>query len=428
VPAAAPVDPPAPDAPLDTAAPAEPAETTPAPAPPAETRPAPAPPAAAPAPPATSDIEAALAADSAAAPEPVVKTDVAQTSGTMNPDIAVVLDVAGAWFSDDEPLQTGAHDPEHTGFNLQQLELSLGAVVDPYLRFDANIVFGLFGVEVEEAYGTTLDMPWRLQARFGQLLHRFGRINASHPHAWAFVDQPFAIGRVFGAEGGRGLGVELSWLTPLPWFVEIVGSVHEAAGEATARSFYGADDLGVDGVGDLLYVTALKQFWSLSDDWSLLWGLSSAFGPNSTGRANRTDVYGTDLYLKFRPISYASHTVVTWQSEILYRRRQIPEDLLQDVTLYSQLFWRFAQRWGSAARYEYGSPAVGLDGDRGLDTLDPDWTESRHRLTANVTHYPTEFSRFRLQVSRDMPGYRDPIWAVFLAAELVVGAHGAHTF
>jgi hypothetical protein len=45
-----------------------------------------------------------------------------------------------------------------------------------------------------------------------------------------------------------------------------------------------------------------------------------------------------------------------------------------------------------------------------------------------LTHYPSEFSRFRLQVSRDMPGWRDGIWAGFLTAELAIGAHGAHAF
>ena len=274
----------------------------------------------------------------------------------------MIADFAAAYFSEDENLETGAHDPTQTGFNLQQLELAASAAVDPYLRFDANIVFGLFGVELEEAYGTTLDLPFKLQARFGQFLTRFGRINPTHLHSWDFVDQPFAIGRVFGAEGNRGLGVELSWITPLPWYVEIVASTTGAAGEGTARSFFGADDLGVEDPGDLLYVTALKQFFPVSEDVSLALGFSGAFGPNSTGRDNRTEVYGTDLYLKYRPITRQSFTIVALQTEWLYRRRQVPADVLADISGYAQLFWRFDQRWGTAARYEYGSPAFDSGG------------------------------------------------------------------
>jgi hypothetical protein len=207
-----------------------------------------------------------------------------------------------------------------------------------------------------------------------------------------------------------------------------VTSATRADGESTARSFFGADDLGVDSPLDLLYVTAVKQFYPITDDWSLAWGLSGAFGPNSTGRSSRSEVYGTDIYLKYRPITRASYTTVSLQSEWLYRRRQVPEDVLQDVSSYTQLVWRFAMRWATGARWDFGSPAYGLNGNVATDPLDPEWTESRHRLSANLTYWPTEFSRFRLQASRDMPGWRDAIWAAFLAAELVTGAHGAHPF
>jgi hypothetical protein len=50
-------------------------------------------------------------------------------------------------------------------------------------------------------------------------------------------------------------------------------------------------------------------------------------------------------------------------------------------------------------------------------------------VAASCTFWPTEFSRFRLQGSTDVPGWRPrPAWALFLTAEFVVGAHGAHKF
>lgn len=352
----------------------------------------------------------------------------AANRSAMNPDLSFVADFAAAWFSDDDHLQSGEHDPAATGFNLQALELNARSYVDPYLRFDATLVFRDSGVEIEEAYATTLSLPGGLQARFGQFLSRFGRINATHPHAWDFVDQPFIFGRVFGGENNRGVGVEGSVLLPLPWYAEVVASATGAAGDESARSFYGDDDRGVDSPADLLYVTALKQFYALSDDWSLLWGLSGAFGPNASGDANRTAVYGTDLFVKYRPITWASYASVSWQTEVLHRRRELPNAVLWDVGGYSQLAARFARRWSTAARYEYGSRTFDLDGRSISDPLDLDWTDTRHRVSASLTHAPSEFSRFRLQGSRDMPGWRDPIWAVFLAAEVVIGAHGAHPF
>lgn len=378
------------------------------------------------------EIERSLAPDGDASPGPGLPTfpapSAAQGFGigrsfqTMNPDISFILDFAGAIFSDGEPLQTGAHDPARTGFNLQQLEMSLGSAVDPFLRFDGNIVFGQFGLEIEEAYGTTTALPYDLQMRAGQFMTRFGRLNAMHPHSWEYADQPFILGKFMGAESNRGLGTELSWLTPLPWYTEVIGSVTDAQGGATARSFYGSQPLSVLSPLDLQATGAIKQFFPLSEDWSLAWGLSGAAGPNPTGRSNLSNILGTDLYLKYRPLSGGSFTIVSLTTEGLVRNRQVPGGNLMDYGGYSSLFWRFAQQWGTAVRYEYGS---GMPGDY----LDPDWTGDRQRFSANVTFWPTEFSRIRLQGSVDRPSWRpEPIYASFLTFEVLTGAHGAHKF
>jgi hypothetical protein len=349
---------------------------------------------------------------------------------SMNPDLSFIADFAVGGFSDeDRQRSTGEHDPTHNGFTLQQLELAVGAAVDPYFRFDANLVFGQFGVEIEEAYATTLDLPAQLQVRAGQFLTRFGRFNASHPHAWDFLDQPFALGRVFGGEGNRGPGLELSWLSPLPWYLELVGSTTMASGEGTARSFYGDNDQGVRSPLDLQQVLAIKQFFALSDDWSLAWGVSSSTGPNGTGRDNRSDVYGTDLFLKWRPITGGGAKEVSLHSEWLYRRRQVPAVVLQDVNGFTEVFWRFATRWGAALRHEYGTPTYDNSGDRHPDDLDPDWNGHRHRVGSCLMFWPTEFSRLRLQPSADMATWESrPVYAVFLGFEVVIGAHGAHAF
>jgi len=380
-------------------------------------------------------IQAALAADAKAreeqtsqptppaAGEALAPAESGLTAGNqLNPSLSLIGDFALAVFSDADHTQRGGHDPTVNGFNLQQLELSVQAAVDPYFRFDANIVFSLFGVEIEEAYGTTLGLPLNLQARVGQFLTRFGRVNPTHPHSWAFVDQPLVIGKLFGSEGNRGLGAELSTLLPLPWYVEVLGTVINDSGGATCRSFYGNDAQPTDGPEDLVWVSAVKQFFPLGKDWSLLWGLSAALGPNATGEGNRTEVFGTDLYLKYRPITYGSYTIVSLETEWMWRRRQVPGDVLVDGGGYAQLFWRFARRWALAGRYELLSGVAD-------DYLDPEEDSAEHRAAANLTWWPTEFSRLRLQVSTDVPTWRDEvIHAVFLAVELVTGAHGAHKF
>lgn len=341
---------------------------------------------------------------------------------SMNPDLAFVFDGALAYFSDDEPLQLGGHDPRRTGFTFQQLELAIGAAVDPYFRFDGYIVFAQFGVEVEEAYGTTLALPHGLQARGGQFLTRFGRQNPTHPHVWSFADQPLVLGKFFGGEGSRGLGAELSWLAPLPWYVELVASATDAGGACCARSFLGGDELPARGPRDLLYTGALKQFFALSPSLSLLVGLSAQWGPNASGGGNRSEIYGGDLTLKWRPPSSPSRAAVIFQAEAMLRSRQIPHGRLQDHGGYAHLVWQMTPRWEIGGRLEYVSGVVD-------DPLDPAWARARDRAGVQVTFYPSHFSRLRLQATRDRPRWRDDaVFAAILNVEWVTGAHGAHAF
>lgn len=346
------------------------------------------------------ELEAATGADIAeATPQPSGLAALGNV--IMNPELSFIMDVAAAYDS-----EAGLSAP-------LELEMAIGKAVDPYFRFDGNVAFSDEGAEIEEAYATTLALPHDLQARAGQFLTRFGRINPTHPHTWDFVDRPLSGARVFGDEGLRGAGVELSWLSPLPWFVELVGAVQQPP--------IGA----IDRAQDLQLSATANQFFELSDDWSLLWGLSFTTGPNGAGAGKRTDVAGTDLYLKWRPITRQSAQQVTVQTEWLYRAREAAGKTYHgDVDGYAQATWRFAQRWSTGARWEYGSGADAI----ALDDLDPLWTEDRHRVTADATFYPTEFSRLRLQASVDHPAWADPVLAGFLALEISAGVHGAHKF
>ena len=118
----------------------------------------------------------------------------------------------------------------------------------------------------------------------------------------------------------------------------------------------------------------MKQFFPLGDDWSLLFGVSAANGPNAASLDARTDVFGVDVYLKYRPVSEASPPVVSLQAEWLYRKRHVAGDVLHDTGGYAQLLWRFLPRWGAAARYEFATPA--LSGGRPVVS----WTCTSERL------------------------------------------------
>jgi hypothetical protein len=400
-------------------APAEPAAAEPAAAEPAAAEPAAAEPAA-----------AEPAAAEPAAAEPAAGGGIQ----SLNPDLSFIADVAAGWFSHRPPLQSGEHDPHGNGFSLQQLELAASSAVDPYFRFDSFIVFKVphpgedGGVEIEEVYATTTSLPANLQLRVGQFLTRFGRFNPTHPHTWDFVDQPLMVGRLFSPDGNRGLGLELSYLTPLPWYAELVASVtHDSA-------------LEVSQVRNFQATAAVKQFFALSDDWSLMWGLSGAGGSDPSTPADpagRAEIGGSDVYLKYRPLAGGSHTIVSLQAEWFYRHRQIVGETLHDTGGFASLFWRFAQRWATAARWELGTPSRNGAGAIATPTcpaddlgcIDGAFAANVQRVSANVTFWPTEFSRLRLQGATTLPGGGGAAqWSLLTAFEFAVGAHGAHAF
>jgi len=360
---------------------------------------------------------------------------------SMNPDISLVLDATAGWSSGESDLR-GGHDPNPPGFNLQGLELAMGADVDPFFRVDAAILFSLFGVEIEEIYATSLSLPAQLQMRVGQFKTRFGRLNPTHLHTWKFATQPLVNAKFFGGESLRGMGAELSQLVlPMPGTFRWYLAIQNVAGGSTGRSFIPAQS-DLESWGDLTLSARIEEFVPLSDSWSLLTGLNYAAGRNKTGRHNLTELYGADLYLDWKNVTKGGRQRVGWQTEFMVRRRQVPGDTLEDFGGYSHIFWRPGRYWETGLRYEYvsgigpetGGPSIFGGTTEAVDPLDPNWTESRQRGAFQITHYPSHFTKLRLQYSLDHMPYRDGPQTdklnhmIFLQTEFVAGSHGAHSF
>ena len=350
--------------------------------------------------------------------------------------------------ADVESLQVGAHDPKVRGFTVPNAELALDGAVDPYFKGFVNIVHkidsnGETVTELEEMYVLTTSLPKGFQFKGGQFLTDFGRQNATHPHAWAFVDQPLVIGRMFGGEGLRGQGARLSWLVPTSFYTEAMVTVMNASG-GTAFSFLSEEspeihggvtfpDKTVNGAGDLLYVPRLTTSFDLTETQTVVAGASAAFGPNNTGDNSRTSIYGADVYWKWKSArAAAGFPFVSLQAEAMMRRYDaaarpsatapviLPEETLKDQGGYAELLW------GVRPRIVLGLRAEQVTADPA--TVTTDLRVDRRRVSPNFTWYPTEFSRFRLQYNRDSNdrfGSDNSLWAQF---EFIMGAHAAHKF
>jgi hypothetical protein len=348
-------------------------------------------------------------------------------------------------------LEVGDHDPQQRGFNARNAEIALDGAVDPYFEGFANIVLKLDNnnqtqIELEEAFLQTTSLPYGLQMKGGQFFDAFGRINATHPHTWEFADSPLVNGRLLGPDGLRGVGAQIAWTLPVPWYSQAIFAVQNGRG-GTAYSFRNPGDNGVfygrmtidreaSALHDLVYVPRLETSFNPSDTQTVLFGASGAFGMNETGSQTHTQIYGADFLYKWKSArAEGGFPFVKWQTEAMYRRFEAGRGLdnlfpidetFRDWGLYSQVLWGFKKGWVAGIRGDY------LHMQKSAFT-DDEARQSRSRISANLTWYPTEFSKIRLQYNHDFLeenaflAARD-VDSVFLQFEFILGAHGAHKF
>ena len=393
--------------------------------------------------------------------------------------------------NDIKALEPGGHDPNQRGFTVQNLETVFEGKVDPYFRAQANVVLtidpdGETIVEAEEAYAETMALPWNLQVKAGQYLTEFGRLNPTHPHSWGFVDLPLVNARFLGSDGLRNPGARVSWLAPTPFYSELFFSVQNSGGE-TANSFrsvgahsHGGDaedealplalrhpdnDRGVRNIGDMLFAPRYAMSFDVTDEHTALLGASAAFGPNSSGERGDTwtQIYGVDFTWKWKPSSQSGgFPFVMWQTEAMLRRFKagafdwdengngasdpgelidlrtglpavLKSETLTDYGVYSQVLWGFKKGWVAGLRGDYvwgekGSYEKFLKSFNGeLITSDPQ-RDRRWRLSPNLTWYPTEFSKLRLQYNYDYRRHIGEDHSVWMQFEFLLGAHAAHKF
>ena len=369
----------------------------------------------------------------------------------MNISFDAMFALAASTASDLYNIEVGDHDPQQRGFNGRNAEIALDGAVDPYFEGFANIVLKLDDfdeteIELEEAFLQTTSLPLGLQIKAGQFFDAFGRINPTHPHTWEFVDTPLVNGRLLGPDGLRGIGAQISWIIPVPWYSQLLVAAQNGLGE-TAYSFRNLGDDGVfydrltidrdtSAVNDLLFVPRWENSFNLSETQTVLLGASGAFGPNDTGSDSYTRLYGGDLLYKWKSArAEGGFPFVKWQTEAMYRRFEAGRglddsfpvaEIFDDWGLYSQVLWGFKKGWVIGVRGDY------LHMDNSPYT-DDTTRQTRSRVSANLTWYPTEFSKLRLQYNHDSLEANDflpsrDVDSLFFQFEFILGAHGAHKF
>ena len=388
------------------------------------------------------------------------------------PDIAFILDVSGVArnIADQEyysltfpgfsfPFQ---NQPSTTGLNAQRGlnfnygEMSLYSVVDPYFDLFAVLDLAPESASLEEAYFTTRKLPYGLNIKAGKFLASFGRVNEQHEHYWDFANRPLIATALFGEDGLNEIGVQATWVAPTSFFLVFAAEVMNGANEQSFGTT-GFNDprntITVNAVqGPNLYIGFVRSSFDI-EDASILFGISNATGTTrndqgySAGMGSainaNTDIIAGDLTVKY---SLDAIRFVSLQSEYMYRVLNGTEYSIDTAShimslssaldkhnsgFYTQIAVKLDQRWEIGIRYDLLMQNDVLLG--GVNQLMP---SELPRYSAMIEYNPTEFSRLRFQIDRDMSRYEHaagaltpkPYTQIILQANLTIGAHGAHAF
>src|SRR5256886_5635594 len=262
----------------------------------------------------------AVAASAESAPQTLFRG-----AQSLNPDMSAILDAdcgwqrrARQWRSGDAPNLHAEGTSHAVGFTAQEVELAFSAIVDPYFKGEVYLTIpNLEGIEVEEAFVTTTSLPWNLQIKGGSFRSSFGRQNGQHLHVQDFTRRPLINAAFLGADGMRGPGVQVSWLAPLPFFFTLSGEVFSLGADPADQT--GAlpqpvGSFGADRSTRPTLAAEAKAFLPLGEEWSLYGGLNFASGKSpglslgdagTVGVGREAQLYGADLYLKWKPVNVA---------------------------------------------------------------------------------------------------------------------------
>jgi len=370
-------------------------------------------------------------------------------SQSLNPDMSAILDADFGWqrrapqlLSGDDPDLHAEGTRHAVGFTAQEVELAFSAIVDPYFKGEVYLTIpNLEGIEVEEAFVTTTSLPWNLQIKGGSFRSSFGRQNGQHLHVQDFTRRPLINAAFLGADGMRGPGVQVSWLAPLPFFFTLSGeafSLGADPADQTGALPQPVGSFGADRSTRPTLAAEAKAFFPLGESWSFYSGLNFASGKSpgvslgdagTTGVGREAQLYGADVYLKWKPVNVAQgYESLAFQAEAILRHF-VSGDGLEDEWdggAYAQIVAQFARRW-----------FVGLRGDV-VGVPSSSVLARAERVGLVLTFQGSEFSRVRGYLEAEhatapssafLP-QAQPEWApaAYLQLEISIGAHGAHPY
>ena len=413
------------------------------------------------------------------------------SDNAFNPAIGIVLNGMFSEYSADESEIPGfpiGHESERPaqGLSLGHSEIAISSNIDD--KFVGNLTLGLgvhpgepTEVELEEAYIQTLPgagMPEGMRIKAGRSLWTFGYLNEQHRHGDDFADRPLPY-RAFLDSAYNDDGAEVSIVLPADLYSEIGAGLfrgddtpfggsahgHDAwsayarfggdfgrdqawrvgayilSGEARERvgGHAHADEEGGHGHEEEAHHDEEDHYDEEEmhheeehddEEHHDEHGHSEFFSEGMF--SGDTRLFALDLRTTWAPTGNARERELILQGEYFWRTErgtyelaaegdeEVGESEYFDTTTrgwYAQAIYKFLPRWRVGARYSQLIPShdMELGHDPAAVAAMIDWTNS-------------EFSRLRLQYSRETLAEDEHDNQIMLQYIMSLGAHPAHTF
>ena len=368
------------------------------------------------------------------------------SGNSFNPSIGVILNGKASSFSRSASGFSGFGVGEEgergrEGLAIDESELNFSSNIDDKFHGSTTVAIvregGADKVELEEAYIQTLagaGLPNGARIKAGRAFWTLGYLNERHTHTDDFVDRPLPY-RVYLNNAFNDDGAELSYVLPTDFFSEIGGGVFRgddfpAGGSSSGLGSWSAyARIGGD-IGD-------NQNWRLG-----VYTLQSDVNSRSSNEdtvtfVGKSNLYAADLRYVWAPTGNPKESEVILQSEYFFRDE---DGTYNDTNIgtgavafdeassgwYAQSIYKFAPNWRVGARYARmqapdipaglaGSAIDGAGHDPSSVSIMGDWSNS-------------EFSRLRLQVSREELSSGSTDNQFYLQYIMSFGAHGAHAY
>ena len=313
----------------------------------------------------------------------------------LNPEISMTGDFFGTLNSEPEALNH---------FALREAEFHIISPLDPFTR--GKFFLGVPGdgsLEVGEAYMEWLNLPLHANLKIGKFHHQFGVLNRWHEHALPQFDRPRVLNNLFGGDALCGMGLAANFLLP-----SILAQVNELDVELTT----GGDGHSFDASPDNPIVVAhMKNYYDVSRNAYIEWGLSGAFGANDAAKNYYTTLGAFDLTYRWVPVGREHYRTVEFRNEFFYSRRQTEAGNLNRKGFYSYVTNRLGYRSWVGLRLGYSELPLSLE------------KETEWDISPYFDFWQSEFVMLRLQYSYTRYSVREDGHAVYLQTVWAMGPH-----